>query len=108
MNIPSGTDVKPRDSAFDDIRVFLKSRLNNMKVGDDWVKKALDYLVPCATGIFIWATTVADFLQENSARRLHVLKTRSQEDGAAGFDSLYSLYFTVVNTSFGIRYRKSE
>ena len=27
--------------------------------------KALDYLVPRATGIFIWATTVAEFLQVN-------------------------------------------
>ena len=101
VNIPSGNDVKPEDSASDDIRVFLKSRLDTMSMEEAWVMDALDYLVLCAAGMFIWATTVADFLQENSARCLHILQTRSQEDGAEGFESLYSLYFTVVNTSFG-------
>jgi len=101
VNIPSGADVKPGDSASNDIHAFLKSRLDTMGMEEAWVKEALDYLVPHAAGMFIWATTVADFLQENSARRLDILKTRSQDDGAEGFESLYSLYFTVVSTSFG-------
>ena len=101
INIPSGNDVKLHDSASKDIHKFLKLRLKTMSTKESWVMDALDYLVPRAAGMFIWATTVADFLQENSARRLDILKTRSQEGGAEGFKSLYSLYFTVVNTSFG-------
>ena len=101
VNIPSGNDVKLEDSASDDIRVFLKSRLDNMKVGDEWVKKALGYLVPRATGIFIWATTVADFLELDPEVRSDILEARRQGDDMGGLNDLYSLYSTVVRTSFG-------
>ena len=33
-----------------------------MGVEPTWITKALDYLVPPANGIFIWATTAAEFL----------------------------------------------
>jgi len=69
-------------------------------MGDAWVDEALDYLVPGAAGMFIWATTVADFLQENPERRFHILKTRKQEHSAGRFEELYSLYSTVIKTSF--------
>lgn len=101
FNIPSGSDVKPGDSASNDIRAYLKYRLDGLKMGDAWVRKALDYLVPCAAGMFIWATTVADFLRENSARRLDILKIRRQEDGSERFKDLYLPHTTVVTTSFG-------
>jgi len=61
--IPSGRDVKPGDSASEDIRIFLKSRLKSMRMKGTLIEKALDYLVPRAAGIFIWATTVAGFLK---------------------------------------------
>jgi len=32
INVPPGGDVKPEDSASDDIRTFLKSRLDSMEV----------------------------------------------------------------------------
>ena len=69
-------------------------------MGDARVNEALDYLVPGAAGMFIWATTVADFLQENPERRFHILKTRKQERGVGRFEELYSLYSTVIKTSF--------
>jgi len=36
-----------------------------MEMEPAWIARALDYLVPRATGIFIWATTTAKFLQIN-------------------------------------------
>ena len=62
VDIPSGRDVKAGDSASDDIRVFLRSRLDAMGMEEAWIVQAVDYLAPRAAGIFIWATTVADFL----------------------------------------------
>jgi len=51
--------------------------------------------------MFIWATTVADFLRKNPKQRFHILRTREQERGAGRFENLYSLYSTVVKASFG-------
>jgi len=51
-----------------------------MRVGDEWVKKALDYLVPRATGIFIWATTVAEFLELDPEVRFDILEARRRGD----------------------------
>jgi len=100
LNIPSGNDVEPGSSTSNDIHAFLKKRLEDTNMGDAWINEALDYLVPGAAGIFIWAKTAADFLQENTAPRFHILKTRKQEDSAERFKDLYSLYSTVVKTSF--------
>jgi len=98
VNIPSGRDVKRGDSASDDIRVFLRSRLDEMGMEEAWVVQAVDYLVPRAAGIFIWATTVADFLRLNPKVRFSVLQLK---DDTEGLESLYSLYSTVIITSFG-------
>ena len=62
VNIPSGSDVRLGDGAYDDIRAFLKSCFEGMGMEESWIEKALDYLVRRAAGIFIWATTVANFL----------------------------------------------
>jgi len=108
-DIPSGHGVKPGDSVSNDIRTFLQSRLNDMKMEPAWIATALDYLVPGAAGIFIWATTVADFLEDDPEVRLHTLKSRKRGDDIEGMDDLYSLYTTVVRTSFGrISKREAE
>ena len=62
VNIPSGSDVRLGDSASDDIRAFLESYFKGMGMEESWIEKTLDYLVRRAAGIFIWATTVANFL----------------------------------------------
>jgi len=108
INIPSGSDVKPGDSASNDIGIFLMSRLNDMNMEEAWVDEAHSYLVPRAAGIFIWATTVADFLQVNPEQRFHILRSREQEHGADRFEDLYSLYSTVVKASFGHGLEKEE
>jgi len=100
VNILSGEDVKPSDSTSNDIRAFLKKQLEGTNMGDAWVNEALDYLVPRAAGMFIWATTVADFLQKNPEQRFDILKTREHERGADRFKELYFLYSTVIQTSF--------
>jgi len=100
INIPSGSDVRPEDRASNDIRRFLKSRLDGMEVEPAWSTKVLDYLVPRALGVFIWATTVADFLQDNPRVRFDILEKRKQGDNAEGLDDLDSLYSTVITTSF--------
>ena len=101
INIPSGSEVKPEDSASDDIRTFLKSRLDAMEVEPAWIVTALDYLVPHAVGIFIWATMVAEFLQVNPQVRFDILEKRRRGDSTKGLDDLDSLYLTVITTSFG-------
>jgi len=59
VNIPSGTNVKPENSASSDIHVFLMSQLNKMADKMEmrhkhiWIIKALDYLVPHTADIFI-------------------------------------------------------
>jgi len=97
-DIPSGNDVKPGDSASNDIRAFLESKLHEMGMEPTWIAKALDYLTPRATGIFIWATTAAEFLQVNPQARFFTLQSQGDEKGLG---NLYSLYSTAIKASFG-------
>jgi len=101
IDISSGSSVKPGDYTFHDICTFLKSRLDSMGEGDAWIKRALDHLVPRAAGIFIWATTVADFLEVDPRVRFMILESKNQGDNMERLDELYSLYMTVVEASFG-------
>jgi len=99
--IPSGSNIRLGDSASQDIRAFLESRLNDMDVKPTWIAEALDYLVSGAAGIFIWATTVANFLEDDPEARLHILRSRKGEDDIEGMDDLFSLYTAIVRASFG-------
>jgi len=100
VNIPSGNVVKPGDSVSKDIQAFLMSCLSAMGMDGAWVSEACGYLVPRAAGMFIWATTVAKFLKKNPKQRFDILKTRDHERGADRFKESYSLYSTVIQTSF--------
>jgi len=91
-DISSGHGVKLEDSVSNDIRTFLQSRLVDMKMETAWITEALNYLVPGAAGIFIWATTVANFLEGDPEVRFHILRLR---------DELLSLYSTAVMAPFG-------
>ena len=101
IDIPSGSNVNPGDNTSCDICIFLKSRLESMGEGNAWIKRALDRLVPRAAGIFIWATTVADFLEVDPRVRFVILESKKQGDNIEGLDELYSLYLTVVEAAFG-------
>jgi len=68
------------------------------------IKKALDYLVPRAAGIFIWATTVANFLKLDPEGRFSML----EKGNGKGLKGLYSLYSTIVKASFGHDLEKEE
>ena len=100
VNIPSGMDIKPGDSASNDIRVFLMSYLSEMGMDEAWVSEARDHLVPCAAGMFIWATTVAEFLKKNPKQRFDILKSWEHMGDADRFEEPYSLYSTIIRTSF--------
>jgi len=100
-NIPSGSNVKPGDHTFHNIHIFLKSRLESTGEGDAWIKRALDRLVPRAAGIFIWATTVADFLEVDPRIRLGILESKKRGDNTEGLDELYLVYLTVIEAAFG-------
>jgi len=78
-----------------------------MEMDPAWITEALDYLVPGAAGIFIWATTVANFLENDPEARFDILRSRKGEDHIEGMDDLFSLYTTVVRASFG-RISKQE
>jgi len=71
--IPSGSNVKSGDSAFKDIHTLLKSCLESMGMKCILIEEALDYLIPRSSGIFIWATTIANFLELNPNRRFVML-----------------------------------
>jgi len=101
INIPSGSNVKPGDNTSHDISIFLKSRFDSMGEGSAWIKRVLDRLVPRAAGIFIWATTVADFLEVDPRIRFVILESKKRGHNIEGLDELYSLYLTVVKASFG-------
>ena len=73
-DIPSGYGVKPGDSVSNDIRTFPKSCLESVGMNNGLIKKALDYLAPCAAGIFIWATVVANFLELDPEGRFAMLE----------------------------------
>ena len=57
--------------------------------------------MPGAAGIFIWATTVANFLEDDPEARSYILRSREGGDDIEGMDDLFSLYTTVVRASFG-------
>ena len=97
VNILSGSNVKPEDSAFDDICAFLKSQFDTMRMEPGQIVEALGYLVPHDTGIFIQATTAAEFLQVNYQEQFSILQSKGN---GKGLKILYSLYFTVDKTSF--------
>jgi len=63
--IPSWHGVKPEDSVLNDIHIFLKSRLEDMRMRGIFIEKVLNYLVPRAAGIFIWTTTIVNFLKRD-------------------------------------------
>ena len=100
VNIPSGNDVKPDDSASKDIQAFLMSPLSEMDMDEAWVREACDYLAFRAAGMFIWATTAIQFLRKSPQKRLDILKIKEQERGSTIFGELDSLYSTIVKTSF--------
>ena len=95
--IPSGSNVKSGDDAFKDIHAFLKSQLDDMKMKAGWIAKALDHLVPRAAGIFIWATTAANFLESDPESQFAML----EKGNGKGLKGLYPLYSTVLKASFG-------
>ena len=94
-DIPSGHGVKLEDSVSSDIRTFLQSRLVDMKIETAWIAKA-----PGAAGIFIWAATVANFLEGDPEVQFHILRSEREGDDIEGMDDLFSLYTTVVKISF--------
>ena len=102
--IPSGSNINSGDSAFKDIHALLKSRLESMGMKCTLIEEALDYLVPRSAGIFIWATTVANFLEQNPEVRFPML---GKDDGKE-LTSLYSLYSTIIKASFGHRLVEEE
>jgi len=57
--------------------------------------------VPGTTGIFIWATIVTNFLEDDPKVWFHILRSREEGDDIEGMDNLFSLYTTVIRTSFG-------
>ena len=95
--IPSGINVRPRDSASEDIRTLLKSRLESMGMKGTLIEKALDYLVPRAAGIFIWITSAANFLEWDPEVRFAML----EKDYGKGLKNMHSLYSTIIKASFG-------
>ena len=78
VDILSGNCVKLGDSATNDISEFLTLRLTTMGLEPAWISKALDYLVPRASGVFIWATTVTDFLEPDPESRFDILISRKR------------------------------
>ena len=76
-----------------------------MGVEPTWITKALDYLTPRTNGIFIWATTTAEFLQVSPPERFSTVQSKG--DGK-GLKSLCSLYPAVVKTSSGCHLEDEE
>ena len=75
-----------------------------MKMKPGWIAKALDSLVPCAGGIFIWATMAANFLESDPKSQFAMLEKGDRK----GLKGLYSLYSTIIKASFGYDLKEKE
>jgi len=75
-----------------------------MEVEPVWIAKAFDFLVPGAAGIFIWATTIANFLEQDPEGQFAMLE-RGGGKRLKSLDSLYFLYSTIVKTSWSQKER---
>jgi len=100
INILSSHNVKSGDSTLNNIKLFLISHPRNMNMEKKWVNEACRYLVPHTASMFIWAITVADFLQTNPKQCFNILQTREQECSTDRFENLYSVYTIVIKILF--------
>jgi len=108
VNISSGSEVKSKDSTSDDIHAFLKSRFDTMRMEPAWIVRALDYLVSYASGIFIWATTVTEFLEFLEVDPQACFFILQSQSDRKGLGNMYSLYSTAIKTSFGCDLKGEE
>jgi hypothetical protein len=114
IDIPSGysltenPDTKASLEASSDIRTFLEGRFQDIRkrcssLPSDWPGTMIISEMVCrAAGIFMWATTAMNFIDCRSIDpegRLHKIMGKASEP--TSMKPLYSLYATVLETSFG-------
>jgi WD40 repeat protein len=115
IDIPSGNSItdnlKAQASidASEDIRTFLKERFTEIRVSltplpPNWPgEDVIDNMVCRAAGNFMWATTAAKFIESDldPQDQLSSIMGDTPESLSNPSQSLYSLYSTILTTSFG-------
>ncbi|KLO19719.1 WD40 repeat-like protein [Schizopora paradoxa] len=93
------------DESRDDIKFFFEQKFKTMEVGDSWPGvEVIAQLTQYAAGLFVWATTVVNFVEEpygDKKRRLkEVLKNMAKVSDA---DYMGQLYMQILFASSPIR-----
>ncbi|KAF5361992.1 hypothetical protein D9756_002766 [Leucocoprinus leucothites] len=92
------------DEASSDIRKYLEDRLGDIasaysKLPVDWPHQTAKRLAKRAAGVFIWATTIANFIEAGEPQsQLEDIEAGLGLGGEEGL--LYTLYATVLRISF--------
>ncbi|KAF5362027.1 hypothetical protein D9756_002741 [Leucocoprinus leucothites] len=98
------------DEASSDVRKYLEDRLGDIadayaELPVDWLRQTADRLAKRAAGVFIWATTIANFIEAGEPQsRLEDIDAGLGLGGEEG--SLYALYATILKISFKNVHRK--
>ncbi|KAF5362431.1 hypothetical protein D9756_002757 [Leucocoprinus leucothites] len=101
------------DEASSDIRKYLEDRLGDIasaysELPVGWAHETANYLARRAAGVFIWATTIANFIEAGEPQsQLEDIDTGLWLGGEEG--SLYVLYANVLKISFkNLRGKQAE
>ncbi|KAF5362457.1 hypothetical protein D9756_002737 [Leucocoprinus leucothites] len=100
------------NEASSDVRKYLEDRLGDIadaytELPVGWVRQTADRLAKRAAGVFIWATTIANFIEAGEPQsRLEDIDAGLGLGGEEG--SLYALYATVLRISFKNAHRKEK
>ncbi|KAF5362383.1 hypothetical protein D9756_002772 [Leucocoprinus leucothites] len=92
------------DEASGDIRKYLEDRLRDIasaysELPVDWAHQTANHLAKRAAGVFIWATTIASFIEAGEPQsQLEDIEAGLGLGGEEG--SLYALYANVLRISF--------
>ncbi|KAJ3575778.1 hypothetical protein NP233_g867 [Leucocoprinus birnbaumii] len=93
------------DEDFRDIHAYLLVRLGGIaessltSLPDDWVNETAIYLAKRAEGVFVWATTAANYIECGEPRsQLNNIRSGLGLGGEGG--TLFSLYGLLLKTSF--------
>ncbi|KAJ3566704.1 hypothetical protein NP233_g6828 [Leucocoprinus birnbaumii] len=105
ISCPIDFSITTVDEDFHDISDYLMTRLGGIAgsysapLPNNWVNEAINYLAKRAEGVFVWATTAANYIECGEPQsQLENIRSGLGLGGEGG--SLFSLYRVLLKTSF--------
>lgn len=101
LEIPTGSSTT--DEAVHDIQLYMKDEFTKIAtlndIAGDWPgDETIEDLSRRAEGVFIWAVTVVNFIDDLFPRR----QLKMIQDGKLPSGNIYRLYRQILNTSFSL------